>query len=161
MPRNMMQLQMMNMMMQMMDKMQSMMGSATPSVPPIVIPVTPTTPGSSANAETNPDVDHGFMFDDQERTDIPGSPFFDVHFGTDETADDYVDRILYQLTQTIIHCSSTAEEGKKDTVFRKAILLVVHFATCNLNPYRKAGNASTENRVCAPKNKENVGEGNI
>ncbi|KAL0914351.1 hypothetical protein M5K25_014694 [Dendrobium thyrsiflorum] len=49
----------------------------------------------------DPDVDHGFVFDDQGRTDILGSPFFDMHFETDETANDYVDRILYQLTLSI------------------------------------------------------------
>ncbi|KAL0916226.1 hypothetical protein M5K25_013719 [Dendrobium thyrsiflorum] len=49
----------------------------------------------------DPDVDHGFVFDDQGRTNILRSPFFDVHFGADKMADDYVDRILYQLTLTI------------------------------------------------------------
>ncbi|KAL0915876.1 hypothetical protein M5K25_013340 [Dendrobium thyrsiflorum] len=49
----------------------------------------------------DPDVDHGFVFDDQGRTDVIASPFFDVHFGNDETADDYIDRILYQLTLAI------------------------------------------------------------
>ncbi|KAL0924847.1 hypothetical protein M5K25_005705 [Dendrobium thyrsiflorum] len=32
----------------------------------------------------DPDVDHGFVYDDQGRTDILGSPFFDVHFGNGE-----------------------------------------------------------------------------
>ncbi|KAL0919295.1 hypothetical protein M5K25_011381 [Dendrobium thyrsiflorum] len=49
----------------------------------------------------DPDVDHGFVYDDQGRTDILGSPFFDVHFGTDETVDDYLDRILCQLSLSI------------------------------------------------------------
>ncbi|KAL0905429.1 hypothetical protein M5K25_023849 [Dendrobium thyrsiflorum] len=49
----------------------------------------------------DPDVDHRFVFDDQGRTDILASPFFDMHFGNDKTADDYVDRILYQLTLSI------------------------------------------------------------
>ncbi|KAL0914066.1 hypothetical protein M5K25_017571 [Dendrobium thyrsiflorum] len=49
----------------------------------------------------DPDVDHRFVFDDHGRTDILASPFFDVHFGNDETADDYVDRILYRLTLAI------------------------------------------------------------
>ncbi|KAL0916618.1 hypothetical protein M5K25_014145 [Dendrobium thyrsiflorum] len=49
----------------------------------------------------DPDIDHGFVFDDQGRTDILASPFFDLHFGNDEMADDYVDRILYQLTLSI------------------------------------------------------------
>ncbi|KAL0918133.1 hypothetical protein M5K25_010124 [Dendrobium thyrsiflorum] len=49
----------------------------------------------------DPDVDHGFLYDDQGRTDILGSPFFDVHFGNNNTADEYIDRILYQLTLSI------------------------------------------------------------
>ncbi|KAL0919046.1 hypothetical protein M5K25_011114 [Dendrobium thyrsiflorum] len=49
----------------------------------------------------DPDIDHGFVFDDQGRTDVLESLFFDVHFGNDEMADDYVDRILYQLTLAI------------------------------------------------------------
>ncbi|KAL0915805.1 hypothetical protein M5K25_013263 [Dendrobium thyrsiflorum] len=49
----------------------------------------------------DPNVDHGFVFDDQGRTDVLASPFFDLHFSNDETADDYVDRILYQLTLAI------------------------------------------------------------
>ncbi|KAL0908342.1 hypothetical protein M5K25_022831 [Dendrobium thyrsiflorum] len=35
------------------------------------------------------------------RTDILGSPFFDVFFGSDKTADDYLDRILYQLSLSL------------------------------------------------------------
>ncbi|KAL0904633.1 hypothetical protein M5K25_026762 [Dendrobium thyrsiflorum] len=49
----------------------------------------------------NPDVDHGFVYDDQGSTDILGSPFFDVHFRTDETVDGYIDRIIYQLSLSI------------------------------------------------------------
>ncbi|KAL0905843.1 hypothetical protein M5K25_024283 [Dendrobium thyrsiflorum] len=49
----------------------------------------------------DPDVDHGFLYDDQGRTDILGSPFFDVHFENDETANEYIDQILYQLTSSI------------------------------------------------------------
>ncbi|KAL0911303.1 hypothetical protein M5K25_019435 [Dendrobium thyrsiflorum] len=48
------------------------------------------------------DVDHGFVFDEQGRTDILRSPFFDVYFSQDDvTADDYLDRILYRLTLSI------------------------------------------------------------
>ncbi|KAL0924950.1 hypothetical protein M5K25_005811 [Dendrobium thyrsiflorum] len=39
--------------------------------------------------------------ENKERTDILASPFFDVHFGIDETVEDYVDRIPYQLTLSI------------------------------------------------------------
>ncbi|KAL0917798.1 hypothetical protein M5K25_012889 [Dendrobium thyrsiflorum] len=46
----------------------------------------------------DPEIDSGFVFDDEGRTDILGSPFFDVFFGNDETADDYLDRILYRLS---------------------------------------------------------------
>ncbi|KAL0905917.1 hypothetical protein M5K25_024367 [Dendrobium thyrsiflorum] len=50
----------------------------------------------------DPDVDHGFVFDEQGRTDVLRSPFFDVHFSHDDvTADDYLDQILYQLTRSI------------------------------------------------------------
>ncbi|KAL0916601.1 hypothetical protein M5K25_014128 [Dendrobium thyrsiflorum] len=49
----------------------------------------------------DPNVDHGFLFDDQGRVDILGSPFFDVTFGNERTADEYVDRIIYQLTLAI------------------------------------------------------------
>ncbi|KAL0913132.1 hypothetical protein M5K25_016566 [Dendrobium thyrsiflorum] len=48
----------------------------------------------------DPRLDAGFVFDEQGRTDILGSPFFDVHFEFDET-DDYVDRILYQLSLSL------------------------------------------------------------
>ncbi|KAL0922106.1 hypothetical protein M5K25_006068 [Dendrobium thyrsiflorum] len=47
------------------------------------------------------EVDVGFVFDEQGRTDILGSPFFDVFFGFDETAADYIDRILYQLSLSL------------------------------------------------------------
>ncbi|KAL0928062.1 hypothetical protein M5K25_002298 [Dendrobium thyrsiflorum] len=49
----------------------------------------------------DPDVDHGFVFDEQGRTDILRFSFFDVYFSYDETANDYIDRILYQLTLSI------------------------------------------------------------
>ncbi|KAL0914625.1 hypothetical protein M5K25_014988 [Dendrobium thyrsiflorum] len=49
----------------------------------------------------DPEVDHGFIFDNQGRTDILRSPFFDVFFSHDETANDYIDRILYQLSLSI------------------------------------------------------------
>ncbi|KAL0920433.1 hypothetical protein M5K25_009570 [Dendrobium thyrsiflorum] len=49
----------------------------------------------------DPDVDHGFLYDDQGRVDILHSLFFDVTFGNDRTADEYIDRIIYQLTLAI------------------------------------------------------------
>ncbi|KAL0910168.1 hypothetical protein M5K25_021114 [Dendrobium thyrsiflorum] len=49
----------------------------------------------------DPNVDHGFYYDDQGRVDVLHSPFFDVAFGNDTTADEYVERILYQLTLAI------------------------------------------------------------
>ncbi|KAL0906506.1 hypothetical protein M5K25_025004 [Dendrobium thyrsiflorum] len=48
------------------------------------------------NGSGSGDVDHGFLYDDQGRVDILGSPFFDIEFGNDRTADEYVDRIIYQ-----------------------------------------------------------------
>ncbi|KAL0913821.1 hypothetical protein M5K25_017311 [Dendrobium thyrsiflorum] len=49
----------------------------------------------------DPNVDHGFYYDDQGRVDVLHSPFFDVAFENDATADEYVERILYQLTLAI------------------------------------------------------------
>ncbi|KAL0919307.1 hypothetical protein M5K25_011393 [Dendrobium thyrsiflorum] len=46
----------------------------------------------------DPHLDSGFEYDDEGRTDILNSPFFDVAFGADPTADEYLDRILYRLT---------------------------------------------------------------
>ncbi|KAL0918187.1 hypothetical protein M5K25_010181 [Dendrobium thyrsiflorum] len=45
--------------------------------------------------------DAGFVFDEQGRTDVLGSPFFDVYFEFYETVDDYVYRILYQLSLSL------------------------------------------------------------
>ncbi|KAL0919008.1 hypothetical protein M5K25_011072 [Dendrobium thyrsiflorum] len=50
---------------------------------------------------SNPANDHGFLYDEQGRVDILNSPFFDVAFGNDRNADEYVDRIIYQLTLAI------------------------------------------------------------
>ncbi|KAL0906441.1 hypothetical protein M5K25_024936 [Dendrobium thyrsiflorum] len=49
----------------------------------------------------DPNVDHSFYYDDQGRVDVLHSPFFDVAFGNDTTADEYVEMILYQLTLVI------------------------------------------------------------
>ncbi|KAL0922163.1 hypothetical protein M5K25_006128 [Dendrobium thyrsiflorum] len=46
----------------------------------------------------DPYLDAGFEHDEEGRTDILNSPFFDVSFGADPTADEYLDRILYRLT---------------------------------------------------------------
>ncbi|KAL0909637.1 hypothetical protein M5K25_020524 [Dendrobium thyrsiflorum] len=46
----------------------------------------------------DPNVDHGFYYDEQGHVDILNSPFFDVSFGHDPTAEEYVERIIYQLT---------------------------------------------------------------
>ncbi|PKU80157.1 hypothetical protein MA16_Dca021332 [Dendrobium catenatum] len=49
----------------------------------------------------DPEIDLGFVFDEEGRTDILGSPYFDVFFGNDETVEGYINRILYQLTLAI------------------------------------------------------------
>ncbi|KAL0916413.1 hypothetical protein M5K25_013921 [Dendrobium thyrsiflorum] len=49
----------------------------------------------------DPEVDNGFMYDSQGRVDILLSPFFDPNGEIEDTVDDYVDRILFQLTETI------------------------------------------------------------
>ncbi|KAL0903660.1 hypothetical protein M5K25_028053 [Dendrobium thyrsiflorum] len=47
------------------------------------------------------EVDHGFVEDSQGRTDILRLPFFDLRLDHDQSVEDYVDRILYQLTLLI------------------------------------------------------------
>ncbi|KAL0903630.1 hypothetical protein M5K25_012185 [Dendrobium thyrsiflorum] len=49
----------------------------------------------------DPELDSGFVYDEEGRTDVLNSPFFNVFFGSDETADDYLDRILYQLSLSL------------------------------------------------------------
>ncbi|KAL0915445.1 hypothetical protein M5K25_015863 [Dendrobium thyrsiflorum] len=49
----------------------------------------------------DPNNDHDFLYNEQGRVDILNSPFFDVAFGNDRNADEYVDRITYQLTLAI------------------------------------------------------------
>ncbi|KAL0908171.1 hypothetical protein M5K25_022645 [Dendrobium thyrsiflorum] len=49
----------------------------------------------------DPEVDHGFVEDSQGRTDILRSPFFNLRLDHDQSMEDYVDRILYQLTLSI------------------------------------------------------------
>ncbi|KAL0919269.1 hypothetical protein M5K25_011354 [Dendrobium thyrsiflorum] len=44
------------------------------------------------------DLDSGFVCDEEGRTDVLNSPFFDVFFGADDTAGEYLDRILYRLS---------------------------------------------------------------
>ncbi|KAL0903753.1 hypothetical protein M5K25_028152 [Dendrobium thyrsiflorum] len=49
----------------------------------------------------DPYLDAGFEYDEEGRTDVLNSPFFDVAFGADPTADEYLDRILYRLTHAL------------------------------------------------------------
>ncbi|KAL0904517.1 hypothetical protein M5K25_026641 [Dendrobium thyrsiflorum] len=49
----------------------------------------------------DPEVDHGFVDDANERTDILRSPFFDPYPGWDLTVDGYINRISYQLACSI------------------------------------------------------------
>ncbi|KAL0905004.1 hypothetical protein M5K25_027174 [Dendrobium thyrsiflorum] len=75
-----------------------------PPVPPENCPSLPIflSTISRRTCMADPDVDHGFVYDDQERIDILNSPFFDVFFSQDDvTADDYLDRILYRLTLSV------------------------------------------------------------
>ncbi|KAL0912121.1 hypothetical protein M5K25_018072 [Dendrobium thyrsiflorum] len=75
--------------------------NSRPATPPLlpVLPFHLSSPGKLCMGD--PDIDHGFIFDDQGRVDILCSPFFDVTFGNDRTADEYVDRIIYQLALVI------------------------------------------------------------
>ncbi|KAL0915372.1 hypothetical protein M5K25_015784 [Dendrobium thyrsiflorum] len=49
----------------------------------------------------DPNVDHGFMEDSQGRTNILRSPFFDLNLNVDDSVEDYVDRIIFTLTQVV------------------------------------------------------------
>ncbi|KAL0910860.1 hypothetical protein M5K25_018956 [Dendrobium thyrsiflorum] len=100
----------------------------------------------------DPDLDAGFVFDGQGRTDILASPFFDIHFGFDETVDDYVDRILYQLTLSLeVHIQPgrwiidsrpppppppPPASSPADTILRTTCLTVISRPT-RKNPKRK------------------------
>ncbi|KAL0905565.1 hypothetical protein M5K25_023996 [Dendrobium thyrsiflorum] len=57
----------------------------------------PTTPPCMGD----PEIDHGFMYDDQGQTDVLRSPFFDVNLNVDDTVDGYIDRILFTLVPSI------------------------------------------------------------
>ncbi|KAL0903768.1 hypothetical protein M5K25_028171 [Dendrobium thyrsiflorum] len=48
-----------------------------------------------------PKIDHGFVYNNQGEVDILSSPFFDPNWEHDDSVEDCVDRILYQLTKTI------------------------------------------------------------
>ncbi|KAL0916357.1 hypothetical protein M5K25_013861 [Dendrobium thyrsiflorum] len=64
--------------------------------PPSLLPVLVHYPDGLCMGD--PASDHGFLYDEQGRVDILNSPFFDISFGNDRTADEYVDRVIYQLT---------------------------------------------------------------
>ncbi|PKU82682.1 hypothetical protein MA16_Dca021958 [Dendrobium catenatum] len=49
----------------------------------------------------DPEVDHGFLYDDQGRTNILESHFFDVNLDVDASVEDYLDRILFTLVPSI------------------------------------------------------------
>ncbi|KAH0448840.1 hypothetical protein IEQ34_022640 [Dendrobium chrysotoxum] len=49
----------------------------------------------------DPNLDYGFVFDDQGLVDVLHSPFFDIDFGNDYTVEEYVDRILFSLATAI------------------------------------------------------------
>ncbi|PKU72036.1 hypothetical protein MA16_Dca007400 [Dendrobium catenatum] len=49
----------------------------------------------------DPEVDHKFIYNSQEKVDIIQSPFFDPGFGSEGTVEEYMERILYSLTDVI------------------------------------------------------------
>ncbi|KAL0913043.1 hypothetical protein M5K25_016474 [Dendrobium thyrsiflorum] len=49
----------------------------------------------------DPANDHGFIYDDQGKVDNIKSPFFDFSPGVDQSVEEYVDRIVFQLAATI------------------------------------------------------------
>ncbi|PKU68100.1 hypothetical protein MA16_Dca027757 [Dendrobium catenatum] len=49
----------------------------------------------------DPEVDHGFAYNDRGEIDIHLSPFYDPNWEYDETVERYVKRILYCLAKMI------------------------------------------------------------
>ncbi|PKU67282.1 hypothetical protein MA16_Dca021234 [Dendrobium catenatum] len=47
------------------------------------------------------EADHGFLYDDQGRTNILESPFFDVNLDVDASVEDYLNHILFTLVPSI------------------------------------------------------------
>ncbi|KAL0914831.1 hypothetical protein M5K25_015215 [Dendrobium thyrsiflorum] len=73
--------------------------SAAPSVPPLAACPVAALP-SFCVAFSDPEVDHGFIYNDQGRVDIIKSHFFDFTPGVDQTVEEYVNRIIFQLAAT-------------------------------------------------------------
>ncbi|KAL0911112.1 hypothetical protein M5K25_019225 [Dendrobium thyrsiflorum] len=65
--------------------------------------------------------DHGFIYNDQGQVNIIKSPFFNFTPGVDQSVEEYVDRIIYQLAATIDEQISSVQwlvggNAKKSTV---------------------------------------------
>ncbi|KAL0909034.1 hypothetical protein M5K25_023556 [Dendrobium thyrsiflorum] len=57
----------------------------------------------------DPELDHGFVYDDQGQVDILKSPFFDVNLEIDHTVEEYVDGIIFSLASTIYEQLSSVQ----------------------------------------------------
>ncbi|KAL0923468.1 hypothetical protein M5K25_007526 [Dendrobium thyrsiflorum] len=49
----------------------------------------------------NPELDHGFVYNDQGQVDILKSPFFEVNLEIDRTVEEYIDKIIFSLAAAI------------------------------------------------------------
>ncbi|PKU60588.1 hypothetical protein MA16_Dca027916 [Dendrobium catenatum] len=49
----------------------------------------------------DPEVDHGFLYDDQGRNNLIESLFFDVNLDVDASVEDYLNHILFTLVPSI------------------------------------------------------------
>ncbi|KAL0924637.1 hypothetical protein M5K25_005486 [Dendrobium thyrsiflorum] len=49
----------------------------------------------------NPELDSGFIFNEQGFVDILRSPFFDVNLEVDNTVEEYMERIIFTLSSSI------------------------------------------------------------
>ncbi|PKU68476.1 hypothetical protein MA16_Dca016834 [Dendrobium catenatum] len=49
----------------------------------------------------DPEIDHGFAYNFQGEIDIIRSPFYELDWEYDDSVEDYVNRILYCLAETI------------------------------------------------------------
>ncbi|KAL0913436.1 hypothetical protein M5K25_016897 [Dendrobium thyrsiflorum] len=62
-------------------------------------------------AMADPEVGHGFVYNANGQVDILKSPFFDFTLDVDQSVEEYVDRIIFQLVATIDEQISFKEYG--------------------------------------------------
>ncbi|KAL0907030.1 hypothetical protein M5K25_025568 [Dendrobium thyrsiflorum] len=67
----------------------------------------------------DPELDHGFVYNDQGQVDTLKSLFFDINLEIDSTVEDYVDMIVFSLAAAIDQQLSPIQWQKKHPLWRK------------------------------------------